>query len=95
VEFQFRNIRLERLQVILDGIERILVTLIGRHFQQFAGILQALRHVAERHHDFFEARAFAAQFLGPFRIVPDRRVFQFATDFGQPFSAGIEVKDTP
>jgi len=32
-------------------------------------------------HDFFELGAFLAQVLGPLRVVPDRRTFQFTTYF--------------
>jgi hypothetical protein len=45
--------------------------------------------------DFFQPRTFTAEFLGTLGIIPDGRVFQFPTDLGQPFGAGIEVKGTP
>jgi hypothetical protein len=33
--------------------------------------------------------------LGPFRIVPDIGVLEFAGDFFQTFDLEVEVKDTP
>jgi hypothetical protein len=46
-------------------------------------------------HHFLEARPFPSQLLRTLRIVPDRRIFQFPCDLGQPLALGIEVKDTP
>jgi hypothetical protein len=46
-------------------------------------------------HHFLEAGPFPSQFLGAFGIVPDRGIFQFPRDLGQPLALGIEVKDTP
>jgi len=49
----------------------------------------------QRFNDFFQAGALLAERLGTFRIVPDSRIFEFATDFDQLFTLGIVVKDTP
>jgi len=43
----------------------------------------------------FQARAFAAQVLGPLRVVPYIGLFEFALDFDQTLLLAIEVKDTP
>jgi len=45
--------------------------------------------------DLFELGAFLAQVLGPLRVVPDGRTFQFATYFFETLSLGLVVKDTP
>jgi len=36
-----------------------------------------------------------AQSLGPFRVIPDIRQFQFTFYFDQAFAALVIVKDTP
>jgi hypothetical protein len=54
-----------------------------------------LRQIVEGKHHFFQAGAFASEFLGVLRIIPDGGIFQFPADFGQAFCAGIEVKGTP
>jgi hypothetical protein len=38
---------------------------------------------------------FTPEFLGTLRVVPDIGGFKFPGDFRQPFTPGIEVKDTP
>jgi len=39
--------------------------------------------------------ALPAEFLGPFRLVPNSRVFQLAVNLYQPVLFDIVVKDTP
>jgi hypothetical protein len=45
--------------------------------------------------DLVELRALLAELLRAFRLVPDVRVFQFATDFLETFLLRLVVKDTP
>jgi peptide chain release factor 2 len=62
---------------------------------EVAGIDQAIGIAADFADDLVQRRAFLAQRLGAFGLVPDRRVFQFATDFLETLYFRIEVKDTP
>ena len=45
--------------------------------------------------DRFQLRAFLAQSLGAFWIIPNIRFLQFAIDFNQAFAPVFKVKDTP
>jgi hypothetical protein len=42
-----------------------------------------------------QARPFAAQFLGAFRLVPDLGILELAVYFLEAFALGVVFKDTP
>ena len=46
-------------------------------------------------YDGFQGGAFATQFLGPSRVVPDAGLRQFQLYLGEALLAIGEVKDTP
>ena len=94
-EFKFGDIGFQRMDVVFNGIQRLLVIFLGGKLKQLAGILQRAGHVVQGANDLFEANPFTAQVLGTFRIVPDLRFLQFADDFSQSFNLAVEVKDTP
>jgi hypothetical protein len=52
----------------------------ARHREQILGIVQVSVGACERENDVFQRFFFFAQILGPFRVVPDSRVFQFFVD---------------
>ena len=83
------------MDILLDGIQRLLVILLGGKLQQLTRIEQGPGHVIQRQYDFFQAHPFTPEFLGTFRVIPDIGDFQFANDFRQSFILAIEVKDTP
>jgi hypothetical protein len=54
-----------------------------------------LIQTAQQVDDLFQAGAFAAEFLGFFRLIPDVRVFQFPNYFIKAFALDLIVKGTP
>jgi hypothetical protein len=69
--------------------------LFAGQLHQFLGIREIVVHVTEGEHDLFQAGAFAAEFLGTLRIVPDVGLLQFAVYLFQTFAFAGVVKDTP
>jgi hypothetical protein len=65
------------------------------HFKEFKVVGQLTGQVGDGHHHAVEGFFLFAQFLGFFRVVPDRRIFEGCVDGSQPFRFGIVVKDTP
>jgi hypothetical protein len=75
-------------------IGRLRVVFFGGEFQQFARIGQAALQAIQTADGGFEFRAFLAQFLGPFRIVPNPRLLEFAGYFLKAFVLVVVIKDT-
>ena len=68
--------------VITIAIGTVLaVVLFPRHVEQVAAITQALIQALQCQYDVFQGFLFASQFLGTFRVVPDRRIFGEDIDF--------------
>jgi hypothetical protein len=95
LELELRDLALEARDVLLDGADRALVGLRLGEFEQLAGLAQPAAQAIERTDDRLELGAFAAEFLGTLRVLPDRRVLEFPQDLRKPLAASIVVKDTP
>jgi hypothetical protein len=88
-------LRFDGLEFVGDFIERRRIVLRGGEFQQFA-------HVAQRRADAFEVvddpflrRAFFAERLRAFGVVPDVGLGEFELYLFEAAFALAEVKDTP
>ena len=68
--------------------------LLGRQFQQLAGIAQAARQAIQTVDDLLEFRAFLAELLGAIRVVPDAGLLELASYFLQPLVLVVVIKDT-
>ena len=63
------------------GRHRVLVVFLARHLQQVAGIAQTCIQRFEDIDDILQRGTLLTKFLGFFRLVPDRRVFELAQNF--------------
>ncbi len=79
----------------LDGLQSRIVAFFLAHFEEFKVVGQLAGQVVDGHHHTVEGFFLFAQFLGFFRVVPDRGFFEGCVDGSQPFRFGIVVKDTP
>jgi hypothetical protein len=86
---------LQRIEVLRDRLGRLGVVLGLDQFEQPGGVTEPVVEPIESLDELLEPRTLAAEFLGPLRIVPDRRLLEFAPDLGQSFVLCIVVKDTP
>ena len=75
-----------------DGVD---IALFIGQYQQVSGIIDTPGNAVDTLDLLFQARALATQFLGACGIVPDIRLLQLTLDFGQAFTFGVVVKDTP
>jgi hypothetical protein len=95
LELELRDLALEARDVLLDGADRAIVGLRLGELEQLAGLAQPAAQAIERADDRLELGAFATEFLGALRVLPDRRVLQFPQDLRKPLAAPFVVKDTP
>jgi len=58
-------------------------------------VVERTANLVQRGYDGFETRAFLAQGLGSFGIIPDVRVFQLPVDLFEALFLVFIVKDTP
>ena len=79
-EFHLFDGLLEAFAVDVQRFQRVVVAFFLGHGQQVVRVAQVGADFFERVHDGFEGFFLAAQVLGAFRIVPDRRVFEFRVD---------------
>jgi len=94
-KFKAGYLLLEARQIFGQIHDRGGIIFFHRQLQQFLGIAKARGQRIEADHNLFQQRPFLAQRLGPIRLIPDIRLFQFSLDFRQAFSISIVVKDTP
>ena len=78
-----------------DSIHRFGIALFHRHLEQIGAIGEPGLQLIHVQDDAFEHRPFLTEGLGPFLVVPDVRVFEFAQHLGQALLLGLVVKDTP
>jgi hypothetical protein len=95
LEFQCLDLACEGLDIVGNRLHRRVVTLGAGQLKQFAGATQAIIKTADAVDDLVELRAFLAQLLGAFGVVPDVGILQLAAYFFQALSLGVVVKDTP
>ncbi len=95
LEFELVDAARVTLDVLDDRIRGVLVVFQLDEVQQFAGADQAFAQVADAVDGLVQQRAFAAQRLRAFGVVPDVGTFQLAIDFFQTLDLGVVVKDTP
>ena len=85
----------ESVDVGYDRQRSVLVILVFRQLQQFAGFAQPLFQAGDAVDVLFQAGTLATQGLGVFGVVPDIRILEFPVYFFQTFAFGVVVKDTP
>lgn len=95
LELQLVHLAGVALDVVDHRLRGGFVVLGLGQFEQFGGPDQAVGEAADAVDGLVQQRAFAAQGLRAFRIVPDVRMFQFAFYFFQALALGVVVKDTP
>ena len=94
-KFQFGQQRAQRFDVLGEVTERRLVAFLGGQFQQIESVRGAAVEFIDGAHHRLQGGAFTAQFLRALRIAPNAGLGEFKFDFGEPFAALGEVKDTP
>lgn len=94
-KFQAAYLLLEARQIVDQLRDRGGIIFFYRQLQQFIGIAKACGQRIEADNNLFQKCPFLTQRLGPIRLIPDVRLFQFPLDFRQAFSISIVVKDTP
>ena len=73
----------------------LLVVLLACHFDQFGRLVDPATDLIENVDDLFQGRSLTPQCLGPFGLIPDVGLFEFADDFGQAITLLSVVKGTP
>jgi hypothetical protein len=95
LQLELANLRLDVRQITLDFARRRLVILGFGEFQEFYGVCDR----AERRVHLFdvvgEPGTLATEFLGFVRLLPDGRVFEFATYFFETLCLEVVLKETP
>jgi len=94
-EFQLADARFQPVHVVRDGSDGGIVTFVGGQLQQLTGVVEPVGNAIQAFHEVGKACPLAAQILRALRIVPDLRVFQFASYFFEAFALDRVVKDTP
>jgi hypothetical protein len=89
------NALLEACQVLLDLGGGVGIVFFDREREQLVRVTEAVANFVETDDDLFQLRAFLAECLGPFGLIPNVGLFEFALDFRQPFRLAFIVKDTP
>jgi hypothetical protein len=93
-ELELLHARGDLADVADHGLDGAFVVVRLGHVQKFRGVEQAVGVLADLGDGLLQRGALLAERLGPFGIVPDRRILQLAAYFLEPFDLGIEVKDT-
>jgi hypothetical protein len=93
-EFQASDPLLDPGDVTFHLGDGIGVVFLDGKFEQFAGVLETARDFIEPVDDLFELRTLLPQRLRALGFVPDVRLLEFASDFGQAFGLAVVVKDT-
>ena len=94
-EFQGSQSFLDPANILFYRGEGIDIALFVRQFQQISCIANPGSDNVDTLYFLLQARPFATQFLGTRGVVPDIRLLQLTLDFGQAFTFGVVVKDTP
>jgi hypothetical protein len=79
----------------LDREQAGFVAFFLAHVIEFDVVGELAGELGQSDHHAVESLLFLAQFLGAFRVVPDRGVLEPGVDGSQALRFGIEVKDTP
>jgi hypothetical protein len=95
LELELGDLAIDSAEVGLDGLRGARVGFGLREFEQFARFRQAGAKLVECADDAFQLGAFASEFLGPFRLLPDGGIFEFPQDLGQALALAGIVKGTP
>lgn len=95
LQFELAHAGLEAVGVLLDFGGRGFIVLAFSELEQLGGVGDPFGRAV----DFFELGgklgAFAAQLACFIGVLPDRRVFQLAAYFFEPFLLGVVLKETP
>jgi hypothetical protein len=81
LEFKPLDFLGEPLRIGFDLIRRARIRFSLGQFQQFRAVGQAAGEPVQGADDLFEFRALSAEFLGPFRVVPDLGLLEFPRYF--------------
>jgi hypothetical protein len=85
---------LERVDVLRNRGERLVVGLGAGEIEQLRAVLEPRTEVGQRANDRFELLSLFAQLLRALRVVPDAGVFERFGDCGESVGLDVEVKDT-
>ena len=80
-EFQARHLGFNGLGIFRHGQQGVIVPFGLGHVEQILGVRQGLGHFRQGKDHPFQGLLFPAQLLGPVRIIPNVRAFQFPGDF--------------
>jgi hypothetical protein len=95
LQLEVPDFAFEGRRVALDVARRGFVVLAFRQLQQLFGAGDAPGSAVELGELGAQARAFAAELLRLVGLVPDRGVFELATDFLEPLFLVVVLKETP
>ena len=94
-KFQFGQQRAQGFDVLGEVAERRPVAFLGGQLQQIESVRGAAVEFIDRAHHRLQGDALTPQFLRAPGIAPNAGLGEFKFDFGEPFAAPGEVKDTP
>jgi hypothetical protein len=95
LELEPAHARFELAGVALDVTRGRLVVLTFGQFQQFCRIADCRIGAVQVFDLPSEARALAAELLGPIGRSPDARIFEFSGYFFETFFLAVVLKETP
>jgi isoquinoline 1-oxidoreductase alpha subunit len=93
-ELEIADELLDGAQVGAHRLQRSVVVLSAREFEQLAAVRQPRVDRRERADDAVEGLLLLAKRLRALGVVPDLGILELAGDFGQPSRLDVEVKDT-
>jgi hypothetical protein len=95
LELELAHFGLDRGQIAFDLERRPLVVFGFGEFEQFDGVADRICRRVDLFDFGGELGSLFSEFLGFFRLLPDRRIFEFAADFFEPLFLQIVFKETP
>lgn len=94
-EFQIHQLLLQRLSLGFGLVEGLFIFTFDGQGDQHLHILGALGQSINGGDYGLQGGALLPQRLGPFRLIPDIRLFQLGAYFFQTLFLGVVVKGTP
>ena len=94
-ELELLEVSLDPCEVRIHTLRRGFVVFLDGHVEQLGGVVQGCADAVQHGDDLLKAYPLATELLGLVRRVPDRRIFEFAAYFSEPFALGVVLKETP